>query len=82
MSCFGCWKNSTSAAPQGNPTAPKAPAVQKAQRAFPFEESCLDVWEMRQFLDGKLGEDKYSLKVGHAVHGVTYLSGRIEGQSR
>lgn len=36
------------------------------QRAFPFMESYLDMWEVRTFLDNTLGVNRYNIKVHSA----------------
>lgn len=60
-------KISTASGAPAAPAAPAAPKAQRARRAFPFEESFLDVWEMRGYLDKQLGDDSYSLEVDHCT---------------
>ncbi|KAF6807391.1 hypothetical protein CSOJ01_08197 [Colletotrichum sojae] len=65
------------AAPEEQRQPPqKKPKSYSVQRAFPFMESYLDMWEVRTFLDEKLGVDCYNIKDDIAE--LQRKSGRVE----
>ncbi|KAF6814518.1 hypothetical protein CPLU01_14381 [Colletotrichum plurivorum] len=65
------------AAPERPRESPqKKPDSYSVKRAFPFMESYLDMWEVRTFLDEKLGVDCYNIKDDIAE--LQRKSGRVE----
>src|SRR6266699_2654579 len=71
MFCFPCLRRSNQeyVPPRGSagdaktqaPPCEAGEASRQAQRVFPFQDSYLDIWDLREYLDRQLGKNCYDI---------------------